>query len=143
MNLIKGIFWEMPVDFWNDGLFGKLMATLWLSVTLTLLAIICFLCFLALDGAFLSYVSGEAKVVGKRFDPAHTDTYMQTVLVGKSTVLIPQTTSYPDRYYLRLEVNGLIGEKQVEKSLFEEIHEGKIIGVKYSKRRITNSISYE
>lgn len=143
MDFIKGIFWEMPVDLWMDGFFGKIMATLWFVVVIILTGLLSMLLFMAIDGLFLSYVPGEAKVLNKRFDPEHTETHMQTMIVGKTTMIIPQTTSYPDRYYLELEINNLIGEKQVDKIVFDEITEGQMVSVKYSKRRISNSISYE
>lgn len=143
MDFIKGIFWEMPVDLWMDGFFGKIMAFLWFVVMIMLVGLISVLLFMAVDGLFLSYVPGEAKVVSKRFDPAHTEPHMQTMIVGKTTMMIPQTYTYPDRYYLALEINNLIGEKQVDKSIFDEITEGQMVSVKYSKRRISNSISYE
>lgn len=143
MEFIKNIFWEMPVDLWMDGFFGKVMAFLWFSVMIVLVGLVSFMLFMAVDGLFLSYIPGEAKVVNKRFDPAHTETHMQTMIVGKTTMLIPQTYTYPDRYYLGLEINSLVGEKQVDKTFFDEINEGQLVSIKYSKRRISNSISYE
>lgn len=143
MNFIKSIFWEMPVDFWMDGFFGKIMSFLWFAIMIMLVGLVSFLLFMAVDGLFLSYVSGEAKVISKRMSPAHTETQMHAILVGKSTMMIPQTINYPDRYYFELEVNHLVGEKQVDKTFFEEVNQGQEISVKYSKKRISNSLSFE
>lgn len=38
------------------------------------------LTYAVIDSAFLKYQSGEAKIIAKRFDPAHEETYMQKVL---------------------------------------------------------------
>lgn len=144
MGFIKDIFWDMPKDFWqDDGIFGKLMALLWLLLITMLAAIIYWLGFMAVDRTFLDYVPSEAKIVGKRFDPAHEETYMTTVQSGNTTIMIPQTNYYPDRYYLQLEVKGLVGEKQVDLGFYNEMKLSNIVSVKYSKRRITDELSFE
>lgn len=142
MEFIKGFFWDMPVDMWSDGAMGKFMALLWLVIIVIISGLMIGLTYAVIDSAFLKYQSGEAKIIAKRFDPAHDETYMQSVVIGKSTILIPQTSHYPDRYYLQMEIVGLMGEQQVEKSFYEGITEGKIVSVKYSKRRLSNTISF-
>lgn len=144
MGFMKEIFWEMPKDFWqDDGLLGKVVALFWLFLLTLLAAIVFGVAFMVVDRAGLDYVSGEAKVVGKFFDPAHEETYMQTIQSGNTTITIPQTNYYPDRYYLQLQVKGLSGVQQVNLSTYNEIKEGKFVNVKYSKRRITDELSFE
>ena len=144
MEFIKGIFWDMPKDFWqDDGIVGKLVALVWLVLVTILVAIIYWLGFMVADRAFLDYVPAQAQIIGKRFDPAHEETYMTTVQSGNTTIMVPQTNYYPDRYYLQLEVKGLAGEKQVDLSFYNEMKPGNTVSVKYSKRRITDELSFE
>lgn len=143
MDFIKEIFWDMPVEMWEDSFIGKFIALLWFALVMLLTIFLFWGVFSIADRAFLDYVPGEAKIMGKRFDPAHEETYMTSVQSGNTTIMVPQTTSYPDRYYLQLEVKGLYGEEQIDLSTYNEMKEGKVINVKYSKRRFTDELSFE
>lgn len=144
MSFIKDIFWDTPKDFWKyEGFFGKIMALVWFLLIAFLAFLLFGLSFMAIDRTFLSYVQGQAEVIGKRFDPAHTETYMQTIQSGNTTIIVPQTNYYPDRYYLQLQVKNLSGEQQVNVSTYNEMRQGNIVEVKYSKRRITDELSFE
>lgn len=143
MSMVKDIFLEMPSDFWNDGFVGKIMAFLWLSVLMMLVGLIFFVCFEVADKAFLTYKDGSAVVIQHRFDPAHSETIMQTMIVGKTTMMIPQTTNYPDRYYLELKINDLTGEMQVNKSFYDEVKDNSEVNVKYSKNRLSNGLTFD
>lgn len=143
MEFIKGIFWDMPKDFWDDGIFGKLVSLLWFVLVTALSVMLFALAFMVADRAFLEYVPGQATVIGKRFDPAHEETYMTTVQSGNTTIMVPQTNSYPDRYFLQLKVKDLTGEQQVDLGLYNEMKSGNVISVKYSKRRFTDELSFD
>lgn len=143
MGFIKAVFWEMPADFWSEGVFGKLVAFLWLFLVAAIFFLTFMMSYMVVDSAFLTYQLGQAKIAGKRFDPAHSETTYISMPVGNTTMMLPQTTNYGDRYYLQLEMNGLFGEMQVSPSHYEEMKEGKVIDVKYSKRRISDTLSFD
>ena len=143
MSVIKDIFWEMPVEMWTDGFMGKFMSFLWFSILILLFVLVFALCFFVADKAFLTYREGSAVVIQHRFDPAHSETTMQTMIVGKTTMMIPHTTNYPDRYYLKLKINNLTAEMQVEKNQFDEIKDNNEVKVKYSKNRLSDGLTFE
>ncbi len=67
---------------------------------------------------------------------------METVLVGKSVLLIPHTVYSPDAYYAKLAMNGLEGETPISQDKFVNLKPGVTVDVEYSKKRFSNELSF-
>lgn len=143
MSIMYEIFIGIFADFWSDGLFGKFMAIMWESVIILTIGLIFVLIFYLMDSIFLNYKEGEGIVIEKTFDPAHSETHLQSQLIGKTIILIPVTRSYGDRYFINVSVNEKNDNVQIPQEMFNKINLKEIISIKYAQHRFSNSISID
>lgn len=119
-----------------------------LNTMLVIVAIFMFI-FLAVllyevgNNFFISSQAGPATVVSKRIEKAHTTTSNQIVLVGKSTLLIPQTTYHPTQYWVSVRHGESTDETSVAESLYHTIETGQTVAIAYHYGRFDGKFSVD
>jgi hypothetical protein len=128
-------------DMWRDGLLGKFLLFLLISMGVGIIFLFGLLIFSIADTSFLSYEHGSATITNKHIEPAHQSTTFITISSGKTTTLVPQTTYYPESYTLTLsfKVNGeeVSGDKSVQKNYFDQVQLGRVIDIDFAKNRFS------
>lgn len=143
MNFINEVLWNIPHYLWSIDFMGRIVSVIWLLLILLIVVIIVGCLYLTIDESFLTYVPSKAKLLSKRIDLAHSEATTQTIYAGKTTIVIPRTINYPDRFYLTLEINKLQGVMQVEKDIYNKIVQGQMLTICYAKNRLSKSLSFK
>jgi hypothetical protein len=89
--------------------------------------------FLAADGLGLQARKDSGTVVGRE----HREAVMghRTEIVNYRPLVVPHVT--PEKYVLKLDINGRQGEGIVSRSFFEMVQPGDKVQVTFQKRRLT------
>jgi len=92
--------------------------------------------FLAVDGLGLTMQQGMATVLGHE----HRDMVKggRMDVIARQPMVVPYTT--PEKYILKLEINGRQTEGTVSKSLFDAVQPGDRVQVTFQKRRLTGRV---
>jgi len=111
-SLVKGIadmFYETVIENWKYDKFVSIMASImWLGAAI-LIYILGYFVYSITEHEISGLKKGIVK--SEDFQAAHSETTMQTVIVGKTTMSIPQTRWINDRWFI--EVEGSNGRKEV------------------------------
>lgn len=88
------------------------------------------------DRAALGTQQGEARVTGKQVTPAST-TYVSEIVAGRTY----QRPRYnPEMYVVNLELAGEPTGAAVDLELYQSLHEGDVVRVKYQRTRLTKRL---
>ncbi len=102
----------------------------------SLVGVILYYSFMAIDGLGLSEQTVVAKIVGKEYHPAE-QTYSRQVIAGRVHTL-PQALG--ERYILKLDFNGQIAEGFTTKEFYDNVEGEEPVQIIYRQRRITNAV---
>jgi len=92
--------------------------------------------FLTIDGIALADRDTVGTVVDKRYQAAG-QTY-STQIIGNRTVVVPQATAA--MYIVRIDVEGVLSEASVDKSLYDAVGPNDRVHVAYQRRRLTGAV---
>lgn len=112
-------------------------------IGITIVGLVVYMMYSIIDESFLSYKPVQAKVVGKMYNPAYTKTYLQPIMIGKTTTLIPMKSQSPERFCLEVEVNEKVGLLEVTKKDYIKIQENELVNVKYAMTRFTKKLQFK
>lgn len=114
-----------------------------LSIGGSIVGLIAYYGFKWIDTAYLNYQPIKAKIIEKMINPAHKETYLQLLPLGKTTVMVPLKNQYADQYYFQLEVEGKTGRMQVTENSYKKFGQGQEASVRCAISRLTKKLIFK
>lgn len=114
-----------------------------LSIGGSIVGLIGYYGFKWLDTAYLNYQPIKAKILEKMINPAHKETYLQLLPLGKTTVMVPMKNQYTNQYYFQLEVEDKTGLMQVTENSYKKFEQGQEASVKCAVSRLSKKLMFK
>jgi hypothetical protein len=92
--------------------------------------------FTAIDTLGLGDRHGSATILGREYKPAGTS--YQTTIIGGRSHAVPHTTG--EMYLIGLRVDGVDTVAAVDRDLYQRLHEGDRVQVRYQLGRLTGDV---
>lgn len=130
--------WEMMTVPIEDNFWGYFLIILFWILLLALLCGVVYGILLMIDSLFRPVLDGVGTITGRRHTPAHTTTHWTYNSALK--ISTPITQYHPDRWYLCIDINGVVGNFDISEDSFYNLKQGQQVFCRYATGRIWKTI---